>query len=144
MSEAELHILKQRMHQGRLSKAQRGELQFALPIGYVWSSTGDIQFDPDEQVQQVVRLIFRTFLRPGHPGRAGPLPGPPPDPARSARAGGAWQRGTGLAPPQSSHLTDDAQASPLCRLLRLWTATGRPASQTAGAATHGSGGDGDR
>jgi DNA invertase Pin-like site-specific DNA recombinase len=61
MSEAELHILKQRMHQGRLSKAQRGELQFALPVGYVWSPTGEIQFDPDEQVQQVVRLIFRTF-----------------------------------------------------------------------------------
>src|SRR5713226_5343331 len=61
MSEAELHILKQRMHQGRLSKARRGELQFALPVGYVWSSTGEIQFDPDEQVQQVVRLIFRKF-----------------------------------------------------------------------------------
>ena len=61
MSEAELHILKQRMHQGRLSKAQRGELQFALPIGYVWSPTGEIQFDPDEQVQQIVRLIFRKF-----------------------------------------------------------------------------------
>ena len=61
MSEAELHILKQRMHQGRLNKAQRGELQFALPVGYVWSPTGEIQFDPDEQVQQVVRLIFRPF-----------------------------------------------------------------------------------
>jgi DNA invertase Pin-like site-specific DNA recombinase len=61
MSEAELHILKQRMYQGRLSKAQRGELQFALPVGYVWSPTGEIQLDPDEQVQQVVRLIFRTF-----------------------------------------------------------------------------------
>jgi DNA invertase Pin-like site-specific DNA recombinase len=61
MSEAELHILKQRMHQGRLSKAQRGDLQFALPVGYVWSPTGEIQFDPDEQVQQVVRLVFRTF-----------------------------------------------------------------------------------
>jgi len=61
MSEAELHILKQRMHQGRLNKAQRGELQFALPVGYVWSPTGAIQFDPDEQVQQVVRLIFHTF-----------------------------------------------------------------------------------
>ncbi len=61
MSEAELHILKQRMYQGRLSKAQRGELQFALPIGYIWSPTGEIQFDPDEQVQQVVRLVFRTF-----------------------------------------------------------------------------------
>src|SRR2546421_5593065 len=99
MSEAELHILKQRMHQGRLSKAQRGELQFALPIGYVWSPTGEIQFDPDEQVQQIVRLIFRTFLRPGHTRWAGTLPGSPPDPARGARAGGAWQGGTGLAHP---------------------------------------------
>jgi len=61
MSEAELHILKQRMYQGRLSKAQRGELQFALPVGYVWSPAGEIQFDPDEQVQQVVRFIFRKF-----------------------------------------------------------------------------------
>ncbi len=61
MSEAEIHILKQRMYQGRLSKAQRGELQFALPVGYVWSPTEEIQFDPDEQVQQVVRLIFRKF-----------------------------------------------------------------------------------
>src|SRR6266851_4778615 len=61
MSEAELHILKQRMYQGRLSKAQRGDLQFALPVGYVWSPTGEIQLDPDEQVQQVVRCIFRKF-----------------------------------------------------------------------------------
>src|SRR5215469_16345357 len=49
------------MYQGRLSKAQRGDLQFALPVGYVWSPTGEIQFDPDEQVQQVVRFIFRKF-----------------------------------------------------------------------------------
>ena len=61
MSEAELHILKQRMYQGRLSKAQRGELHFPLPVGYAWGVDGEIQFDPDEQVQQVVRLIFRTF-----------------------------------------------------------------------------------
>jgi DNA invertase Pin-like site-specific DNA recombinase len=61
MSEAELHIMKQRMHQGSLSKARRGELHFALPVGYLWSPSGEIQFDPDEQVQQVVRLIFRTF-----------------------------------------------------------------------------------
>lgn len=65
LSEAELHILKQRMHQGRLNKAQRGELQFALPVGYIWGPTGEIQFDPDEQVQQVVRLVFRTFDKLG-------------------------------------------------------------------------------
>lgn len=60
MSEAELHILKQRMHQGRLSKARRGELSFPLPVGYVWSGA-EVAFDSDEQVQEVVRLIFRKF-----------------------------------------------------------------------------------
>jgi hypothetical protein len=61
MSEAELHILKQRMHQGALSKARRGELTFALPVGYVWRRPGAIAFDPDEEVQHVVRLVFRLF-----------------------------------------------------------------------------------
>src|SRR6266511_5356464 len=46
MSEAELHVLKQRMYQGRLSKARRGELSFPLPIGYVWGPDGTIAFDP--------------------------------------------------------------------------------------------------
>jgi DNA invertase Pin-like site-specific DNA recombinase len=61
MSEAELHLIKQRMNQGKLNKARRGELRFGLPIGYVRDASGDIVFDPDEQVQHVVRLIFRTF-----------------------------------------------------------------------------------
>ena len=63
MSEAELHLLKQRLYQGCLSKGRRGALTFALPIGYVWDAddTGAIQFDPDEQVQAVVRLIFAQF-----------------------------------------------------------------------------------
>lgn len=61
MSEAELYLIKQRMYQGKLQKARRGELSFPLPIGYVWTSDGEIGFDPDEHVQQVVRLIFRKF-----------------------------------------------------------------------------------
>jgi DNA invertase Pin-like site-specific DNA recombinase len=61
MSEAEVHILKQRLHQGRLSKARRGELTFPLPVGYVWRSPGEVGFDPDEQVQTVVHLSFRKF-----------------------------------------------------------------------------------
>jgi DNA invertase Pin-like site-specific DNA recombinase len=61
MSEAELHLLKQRLYQGCLSKARRGALTFALPIGYVWDADGVIQLDPDEQVQAVVRHIFAQF-----------------------------------------------------------------------------------
>jgi DNA invertase Pin-like site-specific DNA recombinase len=65
MSEAELHLLKQRLYQGCLSKARRGALRFALPSGYVWDADGAIQFDPDEQVQSVVRLIFAQFAELG-------------------------------------------------------------------------------
>lgn len=61
MSEAELHVLKQRLHQGKLNKARRGELAFPLAIGYVRRASGEVTFDPDEQVQHVVRLIFRKF-----------------------------------------------------------------------------------
>ncbi len=61
MSEAELHILKQRMLQGKLNKARRGELNVTLPAGYVRRPSGEVTFDPDEQVQQVVKLIFRKL-----------------------------------------------------------------------------------
>jgi DNA invertase Pin-like site-specific DNA recombinase len=61
MSEAELHLLKQRMYQGKLQKARRGELSFPLPIGYVWTAPGEVGFDPDAQAQHVVRLVFRKF-----------------------------------------------------------------------------------
>jgi DNA invertase Pin-like site-specific DNA recombinase len=61
MSEAELHLLKQRLYQGTLQKARRGALRFALPLGYVHNPAGEVGYDPDAQVQHVVRLIFRKF-----------------------------------------------------------------------------------
>src|ERR671915_2074576 len=61
MSEAELHVIKQRMHQGKINKARRGELGFDVPTGYVRSPSGEVTFDPDEEVQQVIELIFRKF-----------------------------------------------------------------------------------
>ena len=65
MSEAELHLLKQRMWAGRLNKVRRGELVFALPSGYVRRPDGQVTFDPDEQVQAVIRLIFTKFAEVG-------------------------------------------------------------------------------
>jgi hypothetical protein len=53
------------MHQGRLAKARRGELTFALPIGYVWGPDGQLLLDPDEQAQAVVRLVFGKFAELG-------------------------------------------------------------------------------
>jgi DNA invertase Pin-like site-specific DNA recombinase len=65
MSEAELHILKARMYQGKLNKARRGELFGLPPIGYLKLPTGEFALDPDEQVQAVVRLVFDQFDRQG-------------------------------------------------------------------------------
>ncbi len=61
MSEAELHTIKQRMRQGKLNKARRGELGFDVPTGYTRGPSGEVILDPDEEAQQVVRLIFRKF-----------------------------------------------------------------------------------
>lgn len=61
MSEAELHWLRTRLQGGKLVKAQKGELRFRLPTGYVYDPLQRIIFDPDEQVQQAVRLVFDLF-----------------------------------------------------------------------------------
>ncbi len=63
MSEAELHILRARMYQGKLNKAKRGELFHHAPIGYVRGPSGEMLIDPDEQAQGVVRLIFEQVPR---------------------------------------------------------------------------------
>ncbi len=65
MSEAELHILQQRMQQGAMQKARRGELVTKVPIGYVRTAAGEVSLDPDAQAQSVVRLIFEQFERIG-------------------------------------------------------------------------------
>jgi DNA invertase Pin-like site-specific DNA recombinase len=58
MSEAELHILRARMTQGRLNKARRGEVYYHPPIGYVRTPAGDFALDPDPQARDIVRLLF--------------------------------------------------------------------------------------
>src|ERR1700758_3856626 len=53
------------MASGRLAKAGRGELAVPLPAGYVRRASGEAAFDPDEQVQAVVRLVFSLFEQLG-------------------------------------------------------------------------------
>ena len=65
MTELELHLIRQRMASGRLAKAGRGELAVPLPAGYVLRPSGEAAFDPDEQVQAVIRLVFRLFEQLG-------------------------------------------------------------------------------
>jgi len=61
MSEYELIVMRNRLERGRLHKAQRGELFHRVPTGYVKLSTERVEFDPDEQVREVIRLIFDKY-----------------------------------------------------------------------------------
>lgn len=65
MSEAELHVMRNRLDQGKRNKAARGELFSSPPIGYVRGPSGEMTIDADEQVQGVVRRIFDTFAARG-------------------------------------------------------------------------------
>ena len=68
ISEAELHLIRQRMWSGRVAKARRGELAVPLPAGLVRRLSGEVVLDPDEQVRSVVRLVFDLFERLGTVG----------------------------------------------------------------------------
>ncbi len=63
MSEAELHILKARMLEGRRAKARRGELGKPVPMGYLRHPSGVVVLDPDEQAQGTIRQVFDLFER---------------------------------------------------------------------------------
>ncbi len=65
MSEAELHVLRARLRGGILNKARRGALKLPLPIGFTYREDEQVIRDPDQQVQQAVRLFFETFRRTG-------------------------------------------------------------------------------
>lgn len=66
MSEAELRVLKGRLFQGRLNKADRGELLNHPPIGYLLTpEKTSFEFDPDEQAQSVIHLVFTEFAHQG-------------------------------------------------------------------------------
>lgn len=65
MSEAELHMLRSRLHGGLVSKAKRGELRIPLPIGLIYDPNYQVILDPDIQVQEAIRALFATFQRVG-------------------------------------------------------------------------------
>jgi DNA invertase Pin-like site-specific DNA recombinase len=61
MSEAELHQIKVRLHQGERQKAARGELRLPLPAGLVYGRDGRVVLNPDEEVQARLLLLFAKF-----------------------------------------------------------------------------------
>src|SRR5215471_3588040 len=65
MSEFELNLLRQRSVDAIRQKARRGELQYCLPVGYLWSSEGKIEIDPDQRVRQALGLVFSKMTELG-------------------------------------------------------------------------------
>jgi DNA invertase Pin-like site-specific DNA recombinase len=61
MSEAELHQIRMRLHQGARQKAVRGELRLPLPAGLAYGRGGEIILNPDEEVQARLRFVFSRF-----------------------------------------------------------------------------------
>ena len=85
MSEAEIHILRTRLHGGIRNKAQRGELRTALPVGLCWGERG-IMLHPDEAVRGIIAAMFEQL----------PLQG-------SARGVWLWLKDQGLKFPMAHH-----------------------------------------
>jgi DNA invertase Pin-like site-specific DNA recombinase len=63
MSEAELHLLQLRMTAGRQRQLERGAYRQILPTGLFRLENNTVIKDPDEQVRQVIELVFDTFSR---------------------------------------------------------------------------------
>src|SRR3954463_9914266 len=55
--------MRARFEEGRWNKAERGELGFNLPRGFLRRPSGEIILDPDERVRDTLRLVFDTFER---------------------------------------------------------------------------------
>jgi DNA invertase Pin-like site-specific DNA recombinase len=65
MSEAELHLIRQRLDAGRLNQVSRGDYRQRLPTGLVRLATGEVVKDPDDQVRHVIELVFAKFAELG-------------------------------------------------------------------------------
>ncbi len=65
MSEYELSLIRQRGLAARDAKVRRGEYRFALPPGLCWNEIGAIELDPDEHMQEAIRLVFAKFRELG-------------------------------------------------------------------------------
>jgi DNA invertase Pin-like site-specific DNA recombinase len=63
MGASELDILRRRMQVSREEKARRGERRFQAPTGFVHDRQGKLRLDPDEEIQEAIRLLFEQFRR---------------------------------------------------------------------------------
>jgi DNA invertase Pin-like site-specific DNA recombinase len=86
MSELELSLFRQRSQEALKQKARRGALFLGVAAGYVKAGGDRIEKDPDQRVQEAVRLVFRKFAE-----------------LQSARQAHVWLREEGIALPVKAH-----------------------------------------
>ena len=65
MSEAELHLIRARLDGGLRNKAQRGELEQNLPVGFDRDEDGHTVLTADEQVRHAIGRVFELWERIG-------------------------------------------------------------------------------
>lgn len=86
MSEMELSLFRQRSHEALKQKARRGALFLGVAAGYVKAGHDRIEKDPDQRVQDAIRLVFVKFAE-----------------LQSVRQVHVWLRDEGIALPVASH-----------------------------------------
>src|SRR5512134_1286495 len=93
MSEAELHVLRERLLGGIRNKAARGELHRGLPVGLMrGEADGEVLLHPDESVTAAIRAVFERFAEMG-----------------SARRVWLWFRSQGLRFPLQSNRLEEVR-----------------------------------
>jgi len=86
MSELELSLFRQRSQEALKQKARRGALFLAVAAGYVKTGRDRIEKDPDQRVQDALRLVFAKFAE-----------------LQSVRQVHVWLREEGIAMPTACH-----------------------------------------
>jgi DNA invertase Pin-like site-specific DNA recombinase len=65
LNEYELDLLRERSVQARREKARRGELIVGAPTGFLKTEDQRLEMDPDQRIQEAIRLVFAKFLELG-------------------------------------------------------------------------------
>jgi len=87
-TEAELHIMGQRLQGARRHAAERGELRMGLAVGYDYDEEGGWIFDSDEEVRAAIADVLSLFEQVGSACAVVKAFSPRLFPARAY--GGAW------------------------------------------------------
>jgi DNA invertase Pin-like site-specific DNA recombinase len=93
MSELELSLFRQRSHEALKQKARRGALFLGVAAGYLRIGRDRIEQDPDQRVQDALRLVFAKFSE-----------------LQSVRQVHVWLRDEDIALPVASHSAADGHS----------------------------------